>query len=161
MASGRQPSSAPAVHFTEGWEGEPTQPDPSSTLPKSGSPFPSSLLQPPSPVDRHLVRGFLLPGQPVAAFTTQRVPPGKQQRQGRHHLRFLLHPRLGEDGPPMEGRAGGLERSALAQLHWEWGRALPGPLLVFSVTGKIGKKAPLTPCRCSPALGIVLGALVQ
>lgn len=61
----------------------------------------------------------------------------------------------------MEGRAGGLERSALAQLHWEWGRALPGPLLVFSVTGKIGKKAPLTPCRCSPALGIVLGALVQ
>ncbi|XP_042775365.1 synaptogyrin-4 isoform X3 [Panthera leo] len=55
---------------------------------------------PPSPVDRHLVRGFLLPGQPVAALTPRRAPPGKQQRQGRHHLHFLLRPRLGIPGLP-------------------------------------------------------------
>ena len=62
-------------------------------------PHPSSLPRPPSHLGRHLGCGVLLPGQPVAPFAAQILPPGEQQRQGRHHLLFLLHPRLGEEGP--------------------------------------------------------------
>nr|KAF6408165.1 synaptogyrin 4 [Molossus molossus] len=54
----------------------------------------------PSPLGRRLVPGLLLPDQPVEALAAQTVPPREQQRQGRHHLLFLLHPALGIPGLP-------------------------------------------------------------
>ena len=143
----------------------PTLPAPGRPSWASPPPRPSTPLLscgPPSPVDRHLVRGFLLPGPPVAALTPRRAPPGKQQRQGRHHLHFLLRPRLGELGGALL-RAGPGSWNTSPHLSSPGGGSgrLPGPLLAPSVTGQTGKKAPPTPSGCSPASGVALGALVQ